>query len=397
MNSELSGVTKITKNISDTEAYTVFDHVFSKTVRSLSYVIGLKKITQPFWGRWLASGVDEKIIFRFLDGVASIDAWASTASHVVRDEINAFEVKRASLTGLEEVAGLRALSYLCNMAQWGCLPLTDGRRAIYRRCRDLYIEAETLAYGERFRRIDFEFGCAYHGNLHVPEGYPAPLVVLVHGIDGCKEEHLATELALLTAGLAVLCFDGPGQGEALLLDDHLWVADFHRSVSAAIDAVAEAGAAQTERCGVMGFSIGGMWSVKAAGADPRIKAVFDLGGPIDTQFFSKIPFIVKTRLCQVTGARKPDEIAAVLDQNSLRDEQAIGATKASVRIVHGERDRVVSIEDKVWLRDRLDAWHSDRDHSLRIVEGGDHCCTGHATLVRDDAAAFFAAQLLAIA
>ena len=49
------------KNVADTETYTVFDHVLSKTVRSLSHVVGLRKITQPFWARWLASGIRPEV------------------------------------------------------------------------------------------------------------------------------------------------------------------------------------------------------------------------------------------------------------------------------------------------------------------------------------------------
>jgi hypothetical protein len=63
------------RNISDTEAYTLFDHVFSKTVRSLSAVVGLRRITQPFWNRWLASGIESEVIFEFLDAVGTIDNW----------------------------------------------------------------------------------------------------------------------------------------------------------------------------------------------------------------------------------------------------------------------------------------------------------------------------------
>ena len=64
------------KNSDETATYTFFDHVFSNTVRSLSRVIGLRKITQPFWARWLASGVSRDVIFRFLDELGSIDGWA---------------------------------------------------------------------------------------------------------------------------------------------------------------------------------------------------------------------------------------------------------------------------------------------------------------------------------
>jgi hypothetical protein len=59
------------KNVSDTEAYTVYDFIFSQTVRSLSNLVGVKKITRPFWDRWRASCIDDATIFRFLDGIGT--------------------------------------------------------------------------------------------------------------------------------------------------------------------------------------------------------------------------------------------------------------------------------------------------------------------------------------
>jgi pimeloyl-ACP methyl ester carboxylesterase len=382
------------KNISDTEAYTLFDHVFSKTIRSLSHVVGLKKITQPFWNRWLASGVDEAIIFRFLDSVGTIDAWAQTAKSVVRDEIDAFEKRCAGLTKEEEIRQLRDLSYVCNMAQWGCLPLTDDRRALYAKCRDYYIEAETLAFPQTYQRIEIAFqGKTLFGNLHIKDG-AAPLTVIIHGIDGCKEEHLATELALLDAGFSTLCFDGPGQAEALLLNGMLWTGDFYKSISAAMDRVSKLCGADVSRAGVLGISIGGMWALRAAADDGRIRAVFDLGGPIHTRAFPKLPFLIKTRMCQVTGAREGAAISAILGQNNIEDDATLSRITASVRMLHGSRDRVVAVADKEWLLQRLQGFEHDRRLSLRVIEGGDHCCTGHFDTVRDDLVKFFRQELL---
>ena len=383
------------KNISDTEAYTLFDHVFSKTVRSLSHVVGLKKITQPFWNRWLASGVDEAIIFRFLDSVGTIDGWADTAKSVARDEAATFDARRATLTREQEIRQLRDLSYICNMAQWGCLPLTDDRRALYAKCRDYYIEAETLAFPHNYRRIEIPFqDKTLFGNLHVRDS-KAPLTVIIHGIDGCKEEHLATELALHEAGFSTLCFDGPGQAESLLLNGLLWTGDFYKSISAAIGRVGELGGSDVSHTGVLGISIGGMWALRAAADDTRIKAVFDLGGPIHTRAFPKLPFLIKTRMCQVTGAREGDAISAILGQNNIEDDATLSRITASVRMLHGSRDRVVAVADKEWLLGRLQGFPLDRNLTLRVIEGGDHCCTGHYDAVREDLVQFFKQELLA--
>ncbi len=382
------------KNVSDTEAYTLFDHVFSKTVRSLSAVVGLKRITQPFWNRWLSSGVPADVIFEFLDSVGTIDNWAGTASEVVSRKETAYLADTAGMDQVERIAALRQLSYLYHMAQWGCLPLNDQRRALYRKVRDYYIEAESLAFGPAFQRIPIAWqGRTLFGNLHL-QGSPAPLVMLIHGIDGCKEEHLATELALHQAGFSTLVCDGPGQGEALMLDGIMWTPDFSHFLSAAIDAAAKNDGIDATRCGLLGISIGGMWCLDAASQDHRIRAVFDLGAPLHTRKFPSLPFLIKTRLCQVTGARTDAEVTHVLGQNNIEDPALLGRIAAHVRIVHGERDRVVDTADKVWLLDQLKLAPHDREASLRVIAGGDHCCTGHFDSVRDDAVEFFSRTLM---
>jgi dienelactone hydrolase len=386
------------KNISDTEAYNVYDFVFSKAVRSLSNIVGVKKITQPFWDRWRASNIGDETIFRFLDGVGTIDNWISVASRIVDDEIAALEGRRASLSRDETIAALRRLSYLCHMAQWGSLPITAEKLRQYRLCRDFYIEAETLANGDRYRRVGIPWKAGtLFGNLHLPadSGRAAPIVIIIHGIDGCKEEHLASELCLQEAGLAVLGIDGPGQAEALLFDRILWSEDFFMIVSQALDLLKGEAGVDIDRVGLFGISIGGMWALRAAAEDRRVKALYDLGGPINTRAFPRLPFLIKTKMCQVTGARDSHAIADVLGKNSTESDAILSKVTCAVRMVHGGRDRVVSTADKEWLRDRLLYFGNAQQVSLALYEDGDHCCTGHAEGIRADLVAFFREHLLA--
>lgn len=377
------------RNVAETQAYTLFDHAFVHTVRALSSVVGLKRVTQPFWNRWFASGVDEDVILQFLDEVGTIDNWAATAETVIARKQAEYDAAAPGLSPPERIAALRKLSYLGHMAQWGCLPITPQRVALYRLARDRYCEAETLAFGPAYRRHAFAWaGGTCYGNLHL-QASPAPLIVIVHGIDGCKEEHLSTELALHAAGYSTLCLDGPGQGEALLIDGIMWTPDFHRFLSAALDQLEGLEGVDVSRTGLLGISIGGMWCYQAAARDARIGAIFDLGAPLHTRKFPSLPFLIKTRLCQVTGARTEPEIARVLAQNNIEDAALLGAIGAHVRMVHGERDRVVSTADKQHLLAQFEAAGHPREASLRIIAGGDHCCTGHYDAVRSDAVDFF--------
>ena len=236
-----------------------------------------------------------------------------------------------------------------------------------------------------------------HANLHVPQSLgskAAPLIVIVHGVDGCKEEFLSTELALLNAGFAVAGFDGPGQGETLLLDGRHWRPSFSKSISALLDTIDPLAVADTCRSGLLGISVGGLWALQSAADDERVMVVCDLGGPINTlNRFAALPFLIKTRICQVTGRHETTDVKRALAQINIEDDTLLRRIRADVRSIHGTRDRVVSVSDKEWLLERLTSLRPGRIASLRLIDGGDHCCTGHADMVRSDMIAFFSKTL----
>ncbi|MCG6856928.1 MAG: prolyl oligopeptidase family serine peptidase [Salaquimonas sp.] len=384
------------KNYSNTEAYTPFDHFFLKALRSVSHVVSVRKLTQPFWGRWRASDIGDDVLFDFLSSIRNLDDWPDAAMAMLERESKLFEQRRGRLDADETVRELRRLSYLCNLGQWGILPINDQKTSIYRASRDYCFEAETLAFGDRFRRFEVEWnGHAFPANLHLPppQARPASLIVVVHGLDDCKEEHLATELALLDAGFAVIGFDGPGQGEAFLLERMLWTPAFPGIVPALIDAVSDDPAIDSDRVGSVGFSIGSTWSLVAASRDPRIRAVYDLGAPINTRAFARVPFLIKSKMCQITGAKTQDEIAAVLAQNYADTPEILDNIHAAVRIAHGLKDRVVSTDDKLWLKGELEKPGRATDVTMVTFEDGDHCCTNHVPEIRADMCRHFQLHL----
>jgi pimeloyl-ACP methyl ester carboxylesterase len=387
----LSGKLRVTAaNVSHTEAYTIYDHVFLKALRSVSRVFSVTQLTRPFWNRWRAGDTGDDVLFGFLDSIRNLDDWPQAAERMILRETAAFDALRGTLGQDDMIAGLRRLSYMCNLAHWGIMPLTDIKRTAYLKARDYYLEAEQMAFGPGFRRLFLTWGGQkFPANLHLPRNANAPLVILVHGIDGCKEEHLATELVLLEHGLAVLSFDGPGQAESFLINGIMWSERFPELISAAIDAVADLTGLADRPVGVMGMSIGATWGYVAAARDSRIGALYDLGAAINSDAFQRVPFIIKSKVCQITGARTDTEIRQVLAQIKIDLPDLLGRIAAAIRIVHGSKDRVVALTDKQWLAEELKRIGSAAEVSTRVFDGADHCCTGEIPEVRRDMAAFF--------
>lgn len=380
--------------------YRFVDTLAENSVALLSLIVSAKTITKPFWNRWRASLIGDDTIMEFLESVRRMDDWPAASLALADREAQRFAVSAAT-SREHRVRELRRLSYLCHMGQWGCVEPSATKLELYRRSRDYYIEAETLAHGDRYHRFAVPWkGRSIWANLHLPDNVPPPyrVVVILHGCDDSKEEHLMTELGAQEKGVAVVGFDGPGQGEALLIDGMTWSLDFEEAAMAVLDHVVKEYGCDPERTGAVGISWGGMWVYKLAARDRRIKAVYDLGGPVGWgRWWRSIPFFLKKRLSEVVGAQSVEEMDACETAFSIESPEILERVRCAVRVVHGTKDPVVRLADKEWLVENLRRLHPDGDIALKIFAGGDHCCTGQAAEVRSDAADFFVRVLGAAA
>ena len=369
------------------------DFLVREAVRGLSYLIGVKNITSIFWNRWRASMIGDATIMEFLDRIDSLDNWTPAAMAIVEREEAELAASESRLEVGERVGKLRRLSYLCHLAQWGSLDMTEGKKAAYRKSRDYYVQAEQLAHGDLYHRVGIPWqGKTIFGNLHLPAGMTGrvPLVVLIHGMDDSKEEHLVSEQAAREGGLAYFCFDGPGQAEAVYLDGMLWTRDFEPVVERVITYVCDHFPCDPERIGLLGISWGGFWAVRTAAVDRRVRAVYDLGGPIDSlPDYLKLPYFLKARFAQILDVDDLEQLRLLTGGIHLRDDALLDRVRCPVRIVHGDKDPIVKLSDKAWLAKKLSDLHAAQEVSLVVHKNGDHCCTGYAAEIREDSLAFF--------
>ncbi len=124
-------------------------------------------------------------------------------------------------------------------------------------------------------RIPFE-GTEMRGYLRRPRGDdPVPLAILVPGADSTKEELYDLGDHIVERGVAILAFDGPGQG--LVSFDLKLRPDFEVAISAVIDHVAAMrDDVDMDRIVVGGISYGGMFACRAAAFDDRVAAAFSV-------------------------------------------------------------------------------------------------------------------------
>ena len=119
--------------------------------------------------------------------------------------------------------------------------------------------------------VPFE-GLSLPGYLRVPPGRPRPpVVLLLPGADSAKEELYNLADHVVARGLAAAVFDGPGQGPASFASNLR--PDQEVAVRAMLDAVTARPDVDGRRVAVGGISYGGLFSIRTAAADDRVKAV----------------------------------------------------------------------------------------------------------------------------
>ncbi|MBO0838396.1 MAG: alpha/beta fold hydrolase [Actinobacteria bacterium] len=114
-----------------------------------------------------------------------------------------------------------------------------------------------------------------NGYLRIPSGAARPpVVLLLPGADSTKEELYNLGDYIVGRGLAVAAFDGPGQGsvsfEAKLRPD------YELAVQSMINALAARGDTDTSRLAVGGISYGGLFAIRTAAIDDRVRAVVSI-------------------------------------------------------------------------------------------------------------------------
>ncbi|MGH2916035.1 MAG: alpha/beta hydrolase family protein [Solirubrobacteraceae bacterium] len=188
-------------------------------------------------------------------------------------------------------------------------------------------------------------------NLRRPaQPSPAPLVVLIPGLDSTKEEFFWWESVFLARGMATLSLDGPGQGETGL---RMRIRpDYEVAVAAALDAVAHRPELDGERIAAVGVSLGGYYVVRAAAFEPRIAALAGISGPYDfAAGWDSLPELTRETIAHATGAdgvEQARERAAALNLDGVA-----GRVRAPCLVLTGRLDRVIAWEQTKRIADAV--------------------------------------------
>lgn len=132
-------------------------------------------------------------------------------------------------------------------------------------------------------RVEFRSGgLTISGQLYLPDPVqftpPYPGVVVCHGIGSRKENQAGFDTYLAARGFAVLGFDFRGHGSSQGRLDEGTLDD----VQAALDFIAAQPQVDPNRLALRGSSMGGMFALRAAAIDKRVRAVAAIAPAVPT-------------------------------------------------------------------------------------------------------------------
>jgi 2,6-dihydroxypseudooxynicotine hydrolase len=319
------------------------------------------------WGpRFIANGVDYNDFVRTIASIERweqwLDAWTATAD--VHTQLAEQARDRARLRTAGEAYLRAAVSFHFSKFVW-VLDSDRNRQNTRASMRALYAAHELL--DPTAERVGAPLGRAtVVANLRRPRSDgPAPLVVLIPGLDSTKEEFFVWESVFLRRGMATLSLDGPGQGETGFV---LKIRpDYEVAVTAILDAVANRPELDDDRIGAVGVSLGGHYVVRAAAFEPRLRAIASISGPYDLGAdWASLPSLTRETIAHHTGATDDDDArrrAHELDLAGVADR-----VRQPCLVVTGARDRVVSWEQSRRIADDVP------DAEWVLYADGTHVC-----------------------
>jgi pimeloyl-ACP methyl ester carboxylesterase len=200
-----------------------------------------------------------------------LQAWADLTDQLVAQ---AEDAEKAGHTRTAGQLWFRASNYLAQAERM--LAHSDPNRIpTYKRLLELAEKAFAL-HSPRVSRVEIPYEGttlpAYFSQAPAADDGPVPVIILVNGLDSTKEHMYSSghweELA--ARGISCLMLDQPGTGEALRLQGLPARIDTEVWAGAVVDWLETRDDVDASRIGIVGWSLGGYYSPRAAAFEKRL-------------------------------------------------------------------------------------------------------------------------------
>ena len=213
---------------------------------------------------------------------AFLAAWTALTDQLVAQ---AEDAEKAGHTRTAGQLWFRAANYLAQ-AERMLAHADPNRIPTYRRLLELAQKAFDT-HSPRVSRVAIPYEGttlpAYFSAAPATDSGPAPVVVLVNGLDSTKEHMYSSNHweELAARGISCLMLDQPGTGEALRLQGLTARIDAEAWAGAAVDWLETRDDVDAARIGIAGWSLGGYYAPRAAAFEKRFALVVAWGANHD--------------------------------------------------------------------------------------------------------------------
>ena len=336
--------------------------------------------------RFTSAGVPVSDFIEVTNGIERWNEWCAAWS--ARAAIHE-DVGRAELAGGNELSAGQHLTTTAVCYHFAKFMFVDDLRQM-RTAHEKAVECRTLALpylappGARVE-IPYEDG-PLAGNLRKPNGIDRPpVVVMIMGMDSCKEEVHNAEQCFLERGMATLAFDGPGQGEGEY--DYPIRHDYEVPCGAVFDLIESRGDLDAGRIGIIGTSMGGYYAPRVAARDKRVAACICNGGAFSViDNFDPRPQTLK----EVYRVRThSDSVEQAREKTRMFDLTGVAKDiTCPMFIIAGKDDKITSYHDAERLASEVSG-----PVELLAIEGANHVAHNRLYRHRSQSADWMARQL----
>lgn len=255
------------------------------------------------------------------------------------------------------------------VGQYGLADLTEEKSRIYGKILECTARTGELS-NPAWEKVEIPFrDFKMDGWFILPEHMPekCPIVLVIPGATGFKEEFIAKAKFMTERGLAALVMDGPGQGSTLYFNKGYLTLDVEKAYSAMVDFIEADG--RFGKIGIFGASTGGYYVARAVGTDSRFAACAINGGTYDPMEILDFNPVYRHRFATLYGV-SDEEMNDIFPHMTL-DDVAKNIT-CPILLTNGDKDTIFKPEG---IRKLYDAVSSE-DKTIRFFPGGWHCAIG---------------------
>jgi pimeloyl-ACP methyl ester carboxylesterase len=174
-------------------------------------------------------------------------------------------------------------------AEFFVSPQDPDKQVLYNK----FIELIYKAYEELADiKVEIPYENSYLPGYHFKSEEKKGTVVIFSGYDGLIEEHYKFCSYFRDAGYEVIAFEGPGQGAALKKNKLIMSHEWEKPVKAVLDHF------KLEDVTLIGISLGGYLSLRAAAFEPRVSKVVAFGTIFD--FFQVLLYAGGPKIRELT-------------------------------------------------------------------------------------------------